>query len=346
MKKNYYLLFLFIGPIALVAQDYVPFNLQDGVTWQDYSFYGAGDPPGSDGGTTIAYSYQLIGDTLVDGHTYKKVYSRDDWYHDLERFSTGPDSYEEVLNEENYDNPYLLFGGLRQDTAAKTLYYVNWREDEEVYQGRCFGLVPAVGEEQLLYDFSLEEGDTAQTVFGPSVVNGTWTVTLEDGSERRAVDVDNQDGPWIEGIGGGGLGLFSPWVYPPFESGCGFYCYREEGEVLLRSVWGGIGGTPSNLNETCDALILSADDPIANSDFVVIPNPTRDFFTIVSPTSPSSIIGHVRLYNSLGQLVYENGNQNLNESIDASRWAMGVHYLIVETEGEMVLQTKILKVRD
>lgn len=344
MKKNCYLLFLCVGFSLLQAQDYIPFNLIDGTTWQDYSFYGAGDPPGSSGGTTIAYSYRLDGDTIVDGQAYKKVYSRDDWYHYREVFYTGPDMYDEVITEENYDRPYTLIGGLRQDTIAKTLYYANWYADEGLYENRCFGPVPTVGQEQLLYDFSVEEGDLVQTVLGAAEVSGISNVMLEDGSERRAYHVDNQEGPWVEGIGGVGLGLFSPWVFPPFESGCGFYCYREDSEVLLRG-WSGFG-TPGNLNETCDALIIAVDDLAARSEFAVIPNPTRDLFTIIPPTNPGFRVGHVRLYNQLGQLVYENPNQDFNEAIDISKSASGIHFLSVEVGGEVVLQAKVLIVRN
>ncbi|MEL6970712.1 MAG: T9SS type A sorting domain-containing protein [Bacteroidota bacterium] len=339
--KYYHFLLLIFSPILLLGQDYVPFTLEDGVTWQDFSFQGAGDPPGSEGGETTAYSYRLDGDTLVNGIQYKKVYSREDWYYSRRTYYIGNDMFETSITEENYDNPYILYGGLRQDTAARTVYYINFRPEEFEVLERCLLTMPEVGEEELLYEFPVSVGDVVQTGEGPIELIEIRTTTLEDGTERRTYYFNNQT-EWVEGIGSADLGLLGAWLDAPFESGCGFLCYSEAEETLLQGEWS--LGAPYMLNATCNALILSADEPLEMGNVRVIPNPVRDQFRLSLPDEVQRLPIELDVFNSVGQLVLQELDYNSNSFIDTKTWARGIYFLMLKEEEQEVLRIKVMKV--
>lgn len=337
----------------LSAQDYVPFSLNDGDRWMDQIAFGYGDPPGVLGRATTTHSITIQGDTIVEGQHYKKLYERAEWYYSRreEYYDPSTETVYYDIDEENFDDPYQLFGGIRQDTLTREVYFVFWGEENEYNElpmllRHCIDeFIVLSNEEILLYQFPSSIGDTIITESDIAVAGELDNIVLDDGTERRRwhMQVDGEfEFSLIEGIGGPN-GLFSPFVYEEWEGGgCTFLCYQEEGESIYIS--------PKSFSipmvDDCGALILSSADPIATGDFVVVPNPTRDFFTIVSPNSPANLSGRIQVYNNLGQLVLTDDDHDFNASVDATNWATGVHYLIVEVEGEVVLRTKILKVRD
>lgn len=338
MRTNYlHLLLLFVGPVFITAQNYVPFTLEDGVTWNDYGFLGLGDPPGSGGGSYTGYAYLLDGDTLVNDYTYKKVYTRDEWYYRIRIYNTGPDMADTMLTEENYENPYMLVGGLRQDTAARTVHFVNWWNEDWI---QCTNL-PESGQEELLYDFSLSVGDTIQTLYGPEILQDIATITLEDASERRLYYFSGAVSSWVEGIGGAELGLFSPWTGAPFESGCSFICYRETGDVLFRG-WSSFG-IPNTLNATCNGLIINTDDVSGSINVRVSPNPASDAFNLVlmGELNPRGV--SISVYNGLGQLMYNDLMKTESQTIQTDNWPSGTYYLSLQTKEGVVYQTLLVK---
>lgn len=126
--------------------------------------------------------YQLIGDTVIQGEIYHKVYKTEECY-------WGGSTYN------YYSNEAVYFGGVRQDTSGNMYHFpIN------------------LSNEVLTIDFSLQVGDTVDIwVINPDNGNATLvanilvdlTGVLPTFGGRRFVSLGGSFNPvvWIEGIG-------------------------------------------------------------------------------------------------------------------------------------------------
>lgn len=94
-----------------------------------------------------------------------------------------------------------------------------------------------------------------------------------------------------------------------------------------------------NNGQASDGLTLDA------NSFNVFPNPVSDVLNIVSANRMSSEV-NVKLYNELGQVVYENkhalGNQNLELQIPTDYLSHGIYFLDI-TSGDQKASFKVMK---
>lgn len=115
--------------------------------------------------------------------------------------------------------------------------------------------------EQLIYDFDLEVGDTADTYYsnGYQVVD-IGTVTLLNGEERKQLLLMNNSSgtpvEWVDGIGGLKDGLF-PIL--DFEGYTSLICVKENEETIWLD--------PEQPTELCDSLACPR--PVPDFDFAV-----------------------------------------------------------------------------
>lgn len=339
MKNNCTLLFLIL-PFLIGAQDYAPFNLVDNNIWNESSFEGFPDENGTvgaGGGETIGYSYSLLGDSTVNDQQYVKVYSRRNWRYHRQLVNENQETVE-VITANNYSEQAVLIGGLRQDTATKTVHFINWI-GQDWFNERCFNFNPPLETEVLLYDFGLAIDETVQIGNRSFTLTHIQTKTLLDGTQRRRFQFQESDFQWVDGIGSE-IGLFGPWTSPPFESGCGLLCYSEAATTLMEGV---SLGNPGILDDSCEYLLLSAKELWSGSEVSLAPVPFTDHLRVKLDAELDVSATSLQIFNALGQLVHQQSMSRHNEQLESTNWRNGIYHVRIINEGQLVYQANVVK---
>ncbi len=84
-------------------------------------------------------------------------------------------------------------------------------------------------------------------------------------------------------------------------------------------------------------VILSTEDFALDTQLVLYPNPTSGVINLQKPDALQ--VTQVRIYNTLGQLLYE---KNYSETVDVSKFSKGILFFQIETE-EGVINKSIIK---
>jgi hypothetical protein len=341
MKNLIVLFVLFTGVFQVDAQEYTPFDLSDGTVWQESYQLGLGSTPGAQGYHTTSYSYLLSGDTIMNGYVYKKVYSRMDWEVRKYTVFTGPDMEQTDITAHNFEEPYLIIGAIRQEIEDERVYFVNWIDDPSHFSNNCRLYIPPFGEEVLMYNYNVAQGDTVWVGDQIRVVSQVGTVEMADGSLRKQVTLQGGYPSWVAELGGE-FGLFSVWQEYPFESGCFLLCYKEE--VPSNDLWTG-GFYTGTLSASCDQQIISSSkEPFFNDISIQIgPNPIQDDLEIRS--SPALIRHQPLLYifNSIGQLVRSVPLTATHQVLCLQNQAQGVYFVHIAVDGQAGITRKIIK---
>ncbi len=235
---------MLLMPFGTKAQNYVPFPDSGGL-WKE-TYWWQPSP----------FFYNGIGDTYIEGDTvindtvYHKVYN-------LRRDVFCSDS---IISEPEYD------GALREDTINQKVYYR--------------GIINA--SDQLLYDYSLEIGDTLQTnMYTPYYgvyVTAIDTITTFDGVHRRIWYLDSEepfDG-WpqiIEGIGSTS-GLHGG-TEPYWEGWNELLCFSVNGE----EVWRSFRDTCYVITDTCATVGIN-ETVYSETKIKYYPNPVGTSSTV------------------------------------------------------------------
>jgi hypothetical protein len=91
----------------------------------------------------------------------------------------------------------------------------------------------------------------------------------------------------------------------------------------------------------CDTIICvnrlincsnSGIEPIPNKAWQAYPNPVQ---TILNLETESNI-GHLKIFNSNGQLIYEANHNELSTKINVSTWPAGIYFLRREDTGQVL----------
>ena len=225
--------------------------------------------------------YKIEGDTLLDGVSYKVMYA---------------------TRNENLTG-WNLWGFIRET------------EDGQVFSRR-----PSTSDEQLLYDFSMEVGDTIcmcdYGFYECCMVVIEKGETIVNGEPRQQIVLEypwgNGEGEvWIEGIGS---------LYGIIDSGSLFLtggstnllCYYEDGDLIWHNTMPGFDMyyiiNPDGIEEDETSSVVS-----------VFPNPSKGEITIEGVE-----IAEIKVYNGLGQMVKT--FQGSNE-INLSGLAEGIYLL-------------------
>jgi len=246
------------------------------------------------GGSSWTITYTMTGDTLINGIAYKQV-----------------------LQSSTFNNDSLLINAvLRQ-------------EGEQVYFLFTGGLNE---QEELLYDFSLEVGDTIfyQPPSCDIYVSAINSIELENETFRKTWEfssVSSNNIPfaaetWIEGIGSVG-GLFRPHseLYCVQDiNNTSLSCFHENGAVLYTAY------------STC---IISDIDEEIETEVFLYPNPS----CLETKVSSQESVNTANLYDLSGRLAL---NEH-SERIDLSKVSEGIYFAIIELNNGEVLVEKLLK---
>jgi hypothetical protein len=116
-------------------------------------------------------------------------------------------------------------------------------------------------------------------------------------------------------------GLFGDLVQ--FEWWSSLMCVQKNGE----QIWGG----------SCYGLV--GEDEIAAGELQIYPNPASGFIRITTPKNFDR--AEVNIFNSLGQMVFENSMQSGNIVVDVSDFDRGMYFVLIKSE-EGVLKKKLM----
>jgi hypothetical protein len=259
------------------------------------------------------WRYKISGDTVINDLTYSKIY-----YSDFSPVYPAPPNCPPFVVDtvfSHYPDAYL-----REDTVAKKV----WRYDPS-----------GGGSEVLLYDFTLQKGDTLEIRHWEWdwVIDTVMTITTFDGIERKKFVFYGDDGSifphiegwYIEGIGGM-AGLFEG-PFPYFEVGTWLMCVKDENDNVI---WNNSGD--------CYDFITGIDEVSNDKAIHVSPNPFTDQLTIETATGNLD----VKIYNLFGaQLIQEEVDGS--RIFDLSSFSPGIYLLKIRNDKDEVVMRKVVK---
>ena len=248
--------------------------------------------------------YGTIGDTIIDNLEYSKIYRLID---------------DTCLNISNAE----YFGAIREENK-KIFTLTTFHGDTEI----------------LLYDFSVEEGDTiysnAQVGYMayPVVISNIDSVILLDGTTRKRYWINGSlDEFWIEGIGSQG-GIFTPITdlitnyYEPHLS-----CFKQYETTTYLN------------NYSCDKCFCSLGTLIKGinglqNEIQLIPNPASNYIKIDFELNMESSI--TRLFNSSGKLIESTLSNSFPVQLNIGNLPNGIYLIQIDTENK-IFNKKFIK---
>lgn len=238
-------------------------------------------------------SIRFRGDTLVEGVHYYFI--------------------EKCINDSTFSKWERKKMLIREEVSNQCVYY---RESSHEY---------------LIYDFSLGEGDTLQTIDRHIVDSVAYEYI--GGKQRKVLYFSS--GPdarkIIEGIGSL-EDILGPYRWSMTgEDGWNLLCYYQDGSLIFQNM------------DTCYFFkdYTSILDKYNQALFSITPNPTTDILRLRANTD---LLGaNVRLYSVLGNLILEKELSGSQETITASDLNPGLYFIIICRDNFSLYKQKIIK---
>jgi hypothetical protein len=248
-------------------------------------------------------SYVVDSDTVIGPDIYHKVYVP---------FSIKNDQCLQTIETDGR----RYTGAYRQDTSAKTVYYVADGDTSE----------------KLLYNFNLHVGDTVSTYCNiPSIISEEDSVFI-NGNYRKRWKMNFLNGPnyIIEGIGFTG-GPFSPLCnWEPVATV--LVCCTQDNVILFQD---SLYTTTPGL---CD--VINAVRPvIKNPEVNVYPNPFHDYATLELSNFPATL----EIYNLPGIKVSDQEIISNQTIIQTNHLENGFYFYIVKNSSGETSSGKFVK---
>lgn len=305
--------------LNLFSQPYYKL-LKDGRNWIYTQMVSGEEPPVH---IVLAFSLSMNGDTLIQGNSYKKIYQRT---LKTNAGSTAIQNPKEILNT-------YLYALIREDTIARKVYLLPYYDIISMCQP----------EEHLLYDFSLQEGDTLnecvlENIYLPFMAHVPTVDSIRllnySGLETRAFymqgffdnygDLGETTGLILEGYGYEQHGLIN---------------YGRNGELVFFQYY--------CEGDSLDCKILSAvQEPteIPQSVISLSPNPTHDILIIqIDSDFRKETELQVSLLSAMGNVVLQvNWNTFKELEVDISNLHDGVYFLNIQGKGMRVVKKIVI----
>jgi hypothetical protein len=259
------------------------------------------------------FRYGLMGDTVMSAtkdtsYAYYKIYQ---------------------LADTTLSNPNSTYFGAIRSTPDK----------------KVFVKLPGLAE-SLLYDYTLESGDTAWFSVGGGicedrpefweeshykVVSSIDSVVMLNYEYRQRWHFEEGD-TWIEGLGSvEWFGLFNPLINT--YSYCGDYysfaCFKEDDVALYIN-------QPDCETCFCDMLTSIGNPHLSEGHLSIYPNPARGFVTISIPDRDMSN-AQLLIYNWHGQILIQTAyNTNQPETINVKEWKSGLYVVVIRGDNGLL----------
>jgi hypothetical protein len=203
-------------------------------------------------------------------------------------------------------------GYIREDALNRKVYkYESWN-----------------GEERLLFDFSLNQGDTFHSpeIYGDVLIDTVYQYITNDGISRKMIEFENY-GFMLEGIGGPAGPTLDPFYY--FEQGAWLSCVESKNGINIMG-W------------QCEDFLTGIDDKINPvQDIGVYPNPFDDLIKIECDQGVQT----VRLLNTSGAALKTLYVNSKTTSLDTKHLESGLYFIEVRTNNNQLFNRKILKIK-
>jgi hypothetical protein len=307
MKKTLALIvmqFALIISLSLKAQtqsyEYIPIvkeGLQIWTTDQKYGQYNE------------QYRYERLAlteeDTIIDGKSYKKLYS---------------------FTEREFDIETATFVCGIRENENKQVFVASYHNQQEF----------------LLYDFSLTEGDSILAESNGEYdlyFNVTDVDTIDyNGVERRKITLQFYNYAWVTWIEGIGNieGLLMDWrsytmAMDPMPN-VRLRCYEYNEECLYSDF-----SFNESIYDCYTPLYTGLEENETQNNILLYPNPAKEMLYI----NTSIPIKQMTICNLLGQEIQKYNNLEKTSSIDISGLKEGVYFVKIYTE-KVVYATKII----
>ncbi len=302
MKKILILNLLLLTGALLRAQQYVSFP-SSGVEWTVAYYFTHCDEEVID---TTVFKYQLYGDTVLSGKTYRKL---------------------GVVQLNSGSSTPAIIGGIREEN--KKIFYIRTEDMHPL------GHLPGSGE-ALLYDFGAAVGDMiTHTSYGYPVSAIQHIDSVLIGSSYRKRFKIDSPGPaseyWIEGIGSIGVGLLAKLTASP---ACGAHiissvCFTENGNVLYRK---------ANYQD-CNAT-LSLTTPEWAAQISISPNPATTGTIHINNVKPSGGI-QAKIIDYTGRVLVTKELKQGNNTITLPQTVFCI-LILSDKQGRIVRVEKIV----
>lgn len=303
MKK--FILILLLIPFYSFAQQSFPLIKDDGI-WRVVNG-GIVTPP--DPWWMIKSQYLMKGDTIINNTTYKKIYKCD---------------YSPSINNKVY------IAGIREDSSGKV--YMQADSNLQLYSSSI-----NAGQEYLLYDFSLNIGDT---IILNSVIDSINIVNVIDsvlvGSEYRKRWNFNTIGgfprQWIEGIGDY-HGLFYS-LQSMFENYQHISCYEDNNVFWLSP----------ELSTDCFSVSMENVIKRTTSEVSIYPNPVGDFINLQIKDN-NILKPELKIFDITGNLIKRDYLKPFADeySLDISSLNSGMYFIKIVSSEQVISAKKFIK---
>lgn len=300
MKKAL-LLFSILLTIQSIAQTsiYHPFPENSAIWNFHYSMYCFQNGQNDD-----TYSITIDGDTIINNQTYHKLVTPF-----IQSNSTGSCGFATSID---YN------GAIREDIANKKVYYIPSSENLE----------------QLLYDFTLEVGDTVKGYLEPDfseldTVHSIDSVLVGNNYHKRWLINSCYDIYIIEGIGSTfGLIHKSNSCMTDLDN-YSLNCFQQNGNSLY----------PESANN-CN-LITEILDIDKNENITILKNQINNSVTI--EIENISNIKEIQIIDIKGNIIYQKINP-IEKRINFNNYSNGIYFLYLkDSKGNLIFRNKIIK---
>lgn len=264
-------------------------------------------------GSIFKEQFLMEGDTSFNNTTYKKIYLCD---------------YSPSITNKTF------YGGIREDSLQKVYFFL----DSNQYFNSFSNSLLKYRKEYLLYDFSLNIGDTFRVVnFQDTnlVLNNIDSILISNHYRKRWEFYNPLNATskiWVEGIGDLN-GLFFPFQSHGVEIYHTLVCY-EDTNVFWHD--------PRLQGSDCFSISINENEQ--NLKMVKFyPNPTTAKLNIELTKVPEAFI-EVELYDIAGRMIRNNHFSNqMDFSIDISDLQKGVYILNMKSNKEFSKSIKLIK---
>lgn len=224
--------------------------------------------------------------------------------------------YKKLLSTSSYS------GAIRQDTNTQRVYYVPKNYSNEY----------------LLYDFSINVGDTITSYVDPGVIvpchNTVFSIdSIYIGNKYRKrlrLSSDCWIGSWIEGVGSE-AGLLEPWAGGP--ASYQLWCFEYNGKVLYP--------LPDTIYSSCDSTLLFVNEQnILNQRVVNIsPNPFSNEAIIFLNQPFLKQTFSITVFSLLGKEIIKIKLISSETKIERGHLPSGIYFYKVQNENGSMQET-------
>lgn len=248
---------------------------------------------------SYGYRYWFQGDSTIGNTTYNKL-----TYASIQGDPLTPFCPPYTVDTTHF----FLFGLLREDTAARRVFRYDDNTDTEY----------------LLYDFSVQAGDSVTVGINPKTcyVQEITTETWADGSVRHnflIITPDNSPSTWVESFGN----INNIWAPLAGQCICPHgYCYEKNGENLFGLV--------------CAEAVFTDEPQRPRPDWQLTPNPASHQITLQSEVGTSDF-DRLTLYDAAGKHVaeYHYGTPGMAAEIPITHLPEGLYAVLIWKNGAL-----------